>query len=87
MSVLVKVKGMAKPKSCVRTVGGKLEFCPFVNKNDDCVLQLGRRCNCTWEAQYAGCPLVELPEKHGQLIEEKLIQVVRKWRMKYESDA
>lgn len=69
MSVLIK--GMAKPKSCVRMVDGELKVCPFVNNNDDCVLQLqlGRHWYSTWEAQYAGCPLVELPEKHGRLID------------------
>lgn len=67
MSVLIK--GMKKPKNCCFIIDGETEFCPFVNTDDDCVLLLGGECYGTWEEQYADCPLVELPEKRGRLID------------------
>lgn len=67
MSILVK--GMKMPKTCCSIIDGEMRFCPFVNTDDDCVLQLGEKCYGTWEEQYADCPLVELPEKHGRLID------------------
>jgi len=67
MSVLIK--GMKKPKTCYSIIDGEAKFCPFVNTDDDCVLLLGKKCYGTWEEQYADCPLVELPEKHGRLID------------------
>ena len=69
MSVLIK--GMKKPKNCCFIIDGKVEVCPFVSTNDDCVLQLGENCYETWEEQYASCPLVELPEKYGDLIDKQ----------------
>ena len=67
MSVLIK--GMKKPKTCCSIIDGEMKLCPFVNTDDDCVLRLGEKCYGTWEEQYADCPLVELPEKHGRLID------------------
>lgn len=67
MSVLIK--GMKKPKNCCFMIDGETELCPFVNTDDDCVLQPGENCYGTWEELYAGCPLGELPEKHGRLID------------------
>ena len=61
MSVLIK--DMEKPKSCYVVIDGEVEYCPFVNTNDDCVLQLEKGiCEGTWEEQYGKCPLVEAPE-------------------------
>lgn len=74
MSVLIK--DMGKPKSCYMVIDGKTKYCPFVNTDadDDCILLLEKGIwALTWEEQYADCPLVELPEKHGRLIDaEKL---------------
>ena len=67
MSVLIR--GMKKPKTCYSIIDGEAKFCPFVNTDDDCVLLLGEKCYGTWEEQYADCPLGELPEKHGRLID------------------
>ena len=67
MSILIK--GMKKPKACCFMIDGETELCPFVNTDDDCVLQPGENCYGTWEELYAGCPLGELPEKHGRLID------------------
>lgn len=58
MSVLVK--GMKKPNHCMS--------CPMCNGDDDCVLQDCKDFG-TWEDQMKGCPIVELPEKHGRLID------------------
>jgi len=66
--VSVIVKGMQKPRKCFEIIDGQCKYCPFVNTDDDCILQRDK-CYGTWEEQYAGCPLVELPEKHGRLID------------------
>ena len=61
MSVLIK--DMEKPKSCYSVIDGESEYCPFVNTDDDCVLQLKKGiCEGTWEEQYSKCPLIEAPE-------------------------
>lgn len=61
MSVIVK--GMQMPKSCM-----------------ECPLFSGPGCKATMKmfnevtnvaVRVQGCPLVELPEKHGRLIDEK----------------
>jgi hypothetical protein len=44
--------------------------CPFVNTDDDCILQ--DKITDTWEEMYRNCPLIELPEKHGRLIDERV---------------
>ena len=67
MSILIK--GMKKPKACCFMIDGETELCPFVNTDDDCVLQPGENCYGTWEELYEGCPIGELPEKHGRLID------------------
>ena len=62
MSVLIK--DMEKPKSCYAVIDGASEYCPFVNTDDDCVLQLKKGiCEGTWKEQYSKCPLVETPEQ------------------------
>lgn len=69
MSILIK--GMKKPKKCCATIDRECVMCQFVNGDDECValLQIGKRVPGTWEDQYAQCPLVELPESHGRLID------------------
>ena len=69
MSILIK--GMNKPKQCCSLVDGKYAVCPFVNDNHDCILimNIRKRGFVTWKEQYAQCPLVELPESHGRLID------------------
>lgn len=61
MSVLIK--GIKKPKRCMSFDGQ----CPFLNDEDNCVLQ--EPIDGTWDDLYANCPLVELPKKHGRLID------------------
>ena len=66
MSVIIK--DMKKPSNCIWTeecVGYK---CPLLNDEDCCNLQDCKE-EWTWADQYAGCPLVELPEHHGRLID------------------
>ena len=63
MSLLIK--GMKMPDKCLN--------CPFMisRDNDDCVLQSteANELAVTWEDLKSGCPLVELPKKHGDLID------------------
>ncbi len=57
----VLIKDIKKPKSCYAVIDGESKYCPFVNKDDDCVLQL-KKGIVTWDEQYSECPLVETPE-------------------------
>ena len=63
MSVIVK--GMKMPTECLD--------CPFMisKYSDDCILQSDEANEKfeTWEEMKEHCPLVELPEKHGDLID------------------
>lgn len=68
MSILIK--GLKKPKTCARFEDGEFVRCPFVNTDDDCILQ--DKITDTWEEMYKNCPLIELPEKHGRLIDERV---------------
>ena len=62
MSVIIK--GMEMPKSCIWRDG----MCPLLGDDDGCKLQDCQE-EWTWEDQYKGCPLVEVPELHGRLID------------------
>ena len=64
MSVLIK--GMEMPKKCLD--------CPMCDNNDDCVIQEDKHFH-TWEEQIAGCPLVEVPEPHGDLIDRDALDI------------
>ena len=68
MSVLVK--GMKMPDKCLN--------CPFMisRDNDDCILQSteANELAVTWEDLKSGCPLVEVPEKHGRLIDADAVK-------------
>ena len=63
MSILIK--GMEMPSECARVEDGEFVHCPFVNTDDDCILQ--SKVTGTWEEMYQNCPLVALPYKHGRL--------------------
>lgn len=68
MSVLVK--DMTMPKSCYEIIDGDFEFCPFTNNDSHCVLLLKKGIReVTFSDQYSKCPLVEVPEPHGRLID------------------
>lgn len=58
MSVIVK--GMEMPKHCID--------CVLKNAEDDCMAQEWQEWE-TWEEMRKGCPLVEVPEPHGDLID------------------
>lgn len=64
MSVLIK--SMKMP--------GKCFDCPMCDNNDDCVVQEDKHFQ-TWEEQIAGCPLMEVPEIHGRLIDADALDV------------
>jgi len=68
MSVLIK--GMRMQNKCID--------CPFMVSTDDdnCILQ-SEEANSgfeTWDEMKKGCPLVEVPEKHGDLIDREVIK-------------
>ena len=65
MSVIVK--GMKMPSECARVEDGEFVHCPFVNTDDDCILQ--SKVTGTWEEMYQNCPLVALPDHHGRLMD------------------
>ena len=71
MSVIVK--GMKMPSECARVEDGEFVHCPFVNTDDDCILQ--SNVTGTWEEMYQNCPLVALPDHHGRLVDaDELIE-------------
>lgn len=53
--------------------------CPFMvsRDNDDCILQSAEANENfeNWEQMKAGCPLTEVPEPHGELIDEAKLWV------------
>ena len=55
----VVVKGMETPKNCVDCY---LERCGIC-------IPTGKVMSMSWERRLDDCPLVELPEKHGRLID------------------
>ena len=65
MSVLIK--GMEMPETCMKFADGEQELCPFVNTDDDCILQ--DKCYGSWEEMHATCPLIEIPTPHGDLVD------------------
>ena len=65
MSILIK--GMEMPSECARVEDGEFVHCPFVNTDDDCILQ--SKVTGTWEEMYQNCPLVALPDHHGRLVD------------------
>ena len=65
MSVIVK--GMKMPNECARVEDGEFVHCPFVNTDDDCILQ--SKVTGSWEDMYHNCPLVALPDHHGRLVD------------------
>lgn len=73
MSVLIK--GMQKPDKCID--------CPFMisRDNDDCILQsdAANELFMNWDDMKLNCPLVELPEHHGRLIDENEVRIVMNW--------
>ena len=73
------IKGMEMPKGSCEWIGenGSLRRCKLLNGDDDCKMQEGVCADATWEEQFAGCPLVEIPTPHGRLIAEKTITEIR----------
>lgn len=75
MSVLVK--GMKKPTFCYEIIDGDYKYCPFVDVAGDCVILIKKGIRGgTWTDQYSKCPLVEVPEPHGRLIDEDALKAV-----------
>ena len=63
MSILIK--GMKMPKGCY--------YCPLVQHLSSACYANVRIDRDDWYRKRAdGCPLVELPEKHGRLIDERV---------------
>ena len=81
MSILVK--GMKMPKDCPQCLLSS--WSPITNEFLGCFAVPGKRY-AMLDKEYAKsserpdwCPLVELSEKHGRLIEEKEIRTVMNW--------
>ena len=74
MSVLIN--DMEKPKFCYAVIDGEPKRCPFVDAYDDCVIlrKKGIRTGTTWTDMYSKCPLVEVPEPHGDLIDRDILE-------------
>lgn len=70
MSVIVK--GMKMPSECARVEDGEFVHCPFVNTDDDCILQ--SNVTDSWEDMYHNCPLVALPDHHGRLVDADALE-------------
>ena len=55
--------------------------CPFMvsRDNDDCILQSAEANENfeNWEQMKAGCPLIEVPEPHGDLIDRDALPTPR----------
>ena len=64
MSILIK--GMEMPKSCIWRDGK----CPLLGDDDNCKLQDCQE-DWTWEDQYKGCPLSEVPEPCEDAVSRK----------------
>lgn len=75
MSVIVK--NMEMPKGSCEWIGenGSLRRCKLLNGDDDCKMQEGVCADATWEEQFAGCPLVEIPTPHGRLIDADKLNI------------
>ena len=75
MSVIVK--GMKMPQGSCEWVDaeGHLHRCKLLNGDDDCKMQEGICADATWEDQFSGCPLVEIPTPHGRLIDADALAV------------
>jgi len=61
----VVIRGMGMPDRCID--------CPFMigRDNDDCILQsdAANELFVDWDDMKKNCPLIELPEKHGRLVD------------------
>ena len=74
MSVIIK--GITKPKNCMWIDDNHdVHSCPLLDGEDNCKLQDCKE-EWNWADQYAGCPLVELPDHHGRLIDENEVRIV-----------
>lgn len=66
----VYIKGMKKPEKCLA--------CPMLNYEDWCVLQEWTPekdyTNYTWEGMRKNCPLIEVKEPHGDLIDRDILE-------------
>lgn len=82
MSVLVK--NMKMPKDCPQCLLSS--WSPITDEFLGCFAVPGKRYAVLSDKEYAEsserpdwCPLVEFPDKHGRLIEEKEIRTVMNW--------
>ena len=70
MSVLVK--GMSIPDNC--------ELCAFETECGFCLAKPDNFCGDTNDRKRPEwCPLVEVPEPHGRLIDENEVRIVMNW--------
>lgn len=70
MSVLTK--GMKMPENCEKCPIREGTFCDIINKDIDRFYRGSIKRD-------PDCPLVELPEHHGRLIDENEVRIVMNW--------
>ena len=78
----VLIRGMEMPQGNCEWIDKDchLHRCKLLNEYDDCKMQDGLCWCTTCEEQFANCPLVEVTEKFGDLIDKsKLYEQVASW--------
>ena len=78
----VLVRGMEMPQGNCEWIDKDchLHRCKLLNEYDDCKMQEGLCWYTTCEEQFVNCPLVEVPEEFGDLIDkEKLYERTAEW--------
>lgn len=67
----VLVRGMEMPQGKCKWIDKDrhIHRCKLLGNEDDCKMQEGLCWDATWEEQFANCPLVEVPEEFGDLID------------------
>lgn len=62
------VKGLRKPRQCEKYENSRLKRCCFLDEDDGCRLQKNTH-RMNYDEQYAGCPIVAIPQDHGDIID------------------
>jgi len=70
MALIIKAD---MPKSCLGELDGRND-CPWVGKCETfSKSHFNERVNKSWEQRLDGCPLVEIPDEHGRLVDADIL--------------